>query len=101
MQASGIYHNGPQEKHLQHISTAECSVYFLWKGIPAGEMFGQVHYMDVRDVVSVHPKVTSVLSNVLCVTVDDVVYRNHLTEIGRKQMLQNEQNIMAFTKGPV
>lgn len=76
VRALGIYRNGLQIKRLQPMSNAEHLIHSWQNGLPANESMCRVDHLDVRNVASVHPWFTIVISIVQHMYVDQIVYDN-------------------------
>lgn len=76
-------------KRLQHISVGACAIHFWWNGLAASEMLSGMGnmYMGVEGFMRAHAGFTNVVTNVLYVSVDEVVYGEELSENGRSRIV--------------
>lgn len=70
----GMYSSDHRVMQLQHMSVPECVIQFWPKELPTSEMITRVDYMGAQDSVSADPSFAIVTTDLLRVSVGEVVY---------------------------
>lgn len=65
-----IFSADPRVKQRLHMSVTECAIHFRSKQLAKSEMFKNVDYLIIQDVVSAHPGFTIVVTSVPFLSVD-------------------------------
>lgn len=85
--AQGMYSIDSRVKQLQHVSVAECAIYFWGEGLPATELLETLDDVQVKGVVNAPPGLTNVDRSVPCHWVNEMVCGEELSENGRTRLV--------------
>lgn len=91
MRANNIHHSQQQVKCLRHISVTDCTFQTCWKLLPGSEMLQRMDCNALQHVMIAHLGLTNALSNIPCLSPDEIVPDDNHSEFDRNPIVRPEQ----------